>query len=554
MPKHLYVLPVALLAVLGGCTGRIDTGASSDRDLPRVERGTVPMRALTERELANALSDLFPDVTIPPLTVPAAAGRDRYTTFAASQVVTSATLNVIEGSAERAATAIVDGGGLGCAPESEGRACLEAFASRVLPLLQRRAVSASDVTRFGDLFETLRRDDDARTSAILVVEAALFSPATLYLWVDARERAPGERRRLSGHELAERLSFALWASVPDPALLTSARNGRLDEPDGLEGEARRMMNDPRFDRFVVGFLTEWLGITEIDHVTKDRERIAEWEDDLGPEMRAEAEAFFRHWGRRDGTLSGLFGSRRRFASPRLAAFLGIPELGSEDGDGVLASDPEQASGIFTLSAFLAAHSRPSSRFGPTLRGHWMRTRLMCGVIGTPPVTALMRAPTEDLSLPTRAWHEALMENDGCASCHGKMDGLGFSLEHFDGAGRFRELDARVPVDASATVVGSGDRHLDGDYASIVELAPALAASGRITDCVAQHLAEYVLGTDQSRAGVAGVASSRSIAIRDVADALETADLREALAVLLTSEAFTTAGGPNAERLIEGDEP
>lgn len=513
---------------------------------PAVERGATPIRALGEVELENVLEDVVPVLGRQELTIPASRIAHRYSTFAGGQSVTSATLQLAEGSLTRVAGAIAaSDAALGCSVDVEGRGCVEAFARRALPRLYRRALDERDVTALGDLYDAQRASDDPRTALTTTLAAMLLSPRFLYAWTDASSRRADARTRLSGFEIAERLSFLLWASSPDDALLDAAARGDLATDAGVRAEATRMMEDPRFDRFLVTFFDQWLGLEDIERVTKDPSRIPEWHEGLGPQMADEAHRFVIHWGREDGSLDGLFTSRDRFLTHDLATFLAVPHLGSEDGSAREAIDPRQASGIFTLSAFQASHSRPSSRFGPTLRGHWMRTRLLCGVIGSPPPDALMRAPTEDPSAQTRAWHEQLIANPGCGACHSQMDRLGLSLEHFDGAGRFRTSEAGLAVDPSAEVIGSGDRMLDGEYDSITDLAASLAGSPVVADCMAQHLTEYALGTDQSRAGVAGTASRRSVAIPLVAGELLRSGLDAALLTLVTSEAFVTAPAEGA---------
>ncbi len=364
-----------------------------------------------------------------------------------------------------------------------------------------------------------------------------MSPYFLYAWnADAVAASGTTRTRLSGFEVSERLALLLWQSVPDQALLASARAGRLDNEAGIRAEAERMMADPRFERFVLGFVREWLGVDHVDTLSRD---IPEWSDSLRPEMEHEVERFVGDWLEHDRSMSGLFTSRRRFLSPQLAAFVQLPALASETGRGVEATDAEQASGIFTLTAFTAAHAMPSMRFGPTKRGHWIRTHLLCGVIGSPPPDALERAPEVRASESTRDWHERLMENAYCGGCHSRMDNMGFSLEHFDGAGRFRMTESGRAINTSAMVGGSQDAMLDGAYDSISDLAQGFAGSPVVAECMAQHLTEYALGTDQSKATLRGTESRRSIAIRPVSQALLTQDFTAAMLELVTSDAFLT---------------
>ncbi len=565
-PRTVAGALAATTLLTSACTGSLDAGPTwggrgpgvdPESTEPEVERGATPIRALGEVELENVLEDVMPVLGRQDLTIPASRVAHRYSTFAGGQSVTSATLQLAEGSLTRTASAIASSdAAVGCSVDAEGRACVEAFARRALPRLYRRELAETDVRALGDLYDAQRASDDPRTALTTTIAAMLLSPRFLYAWSDAAGRdgtgrSVDARTRLSGFEVAERLSFFLWASSPDEALLDAAARGDLDSDAGVRREATRMMDDLRFDRFLVTFFDQWLGLEDVERVTKDPSRIPEWHDGLGAQMGQEAHRFVIHWAREDGSLDGLFTSRDRFLTPELATFVALPHLGSEDGSARAAEDPRQASGIFTLAAFQAMHSRPSSRFGPTLRGHWMRTRLLCGVIGSPPPDALMRAPTEDPTAQTRSWHEQLIANPGCGACHGQMDRLGFAMEHFDGAGRFRTMEQGRAVDPSAEVIGSGDRVLDGEYESITDLAAALAGSPVVADCLAQHLTEYALGTDQSRAGVAGTASRRSIAIPLVARDLLGGGLDAAVLTLVTSEAFVTA--PVEERTADEGE-
>lgn len=521
-----------------GCTGALDAGIGGGDRQPPMERGSVPLRALRPDEINNALDDVFGEGERREVDFPVARVPDRYTTFAAAQVVSPASLGIIEARLGEVASYLARSPtAIGCSVDVEGRVCVEAFSRRVLSRLYRRDATDADIQRVGQLFESRRAEEDATSALATTLHAMLMSPYFLYAWnADAVAAAGATRTRLAGFEVSERLALLLWQSVPDARLLEAARTGRLDSATGIRIEASRMMRDARFERFVLGFMREWLGV---DHVSTLSREIPEWSDSLRPEMEHEVERFVGDWLENDGSMSGLFTSRRRFLSPSLAAFVQLPTLASETGRGVEASDPEHASGIFTLTAFTAAHAMPSMRFGPTKRGHWIRTHLLCGVIGSPPPTALADAPEVHAGESTRQWHERLMENSYCGGCHSRMDNMGFSLEHYDGAGRFRMTDSGHAINTSARVGESQDVMLDGAYDSISGMAQGFAGSPVVADCMAQHLTEYALGTDQSRATLLGTVPRRSIAIRPVSQALLTQDFTTAMLELVTSDAFLT---------------
>lgn len=551
MSTRSFVTFASMAALAVGCMGRIGsgedgagTGGPDDPDLDpdaQIESGELPIRMLTAAEIRYVLGDLFPDKDFTDVALGPKRPEGKYSTYAELQAVSSVSHqnmeNVLGGVADRAVGEDAHGF-LGCDPDAD-QACVEAFLRDFGPRVFRRAFDDEEVTRFETLYRALRGQGDVRSATTGVLQALLLSPYFLYHFHDAPDGVADAsgRVRLRGEEIATRLSFLLWSSGPDDLLRDAVTSGELDTDEGVRAQAERMMKDPRFARFAEAFVLEWLEVDHVAELGKDATRIPEWSGDIAHDMLEEATRYAIDWGTSDApTLAALLTSNDRFLNARLATFLGVEADVGEGFEETTVADRTKASGVFTLGSFLASHTTITGKFGPVYRGKWLRKRLMCGVIGSPPPDALTKAPKEESVTTTREYHEKLVEMPVCGGCHSNMDAMAFALESFDGAGRFRTTENGVMVDTSATVSLSGDAELDGNYANVAELADAYAASQVTHDCFGQNLTEYAFGRL--------VTPSTDRVQRDVGAALASGGLRDAMLALVTSAPFVTSLDPS----------
>ena len=282
-------------------------------------------------------------------------------------------------------------------------------------------------------------------SAILVSPQFLFRVET-----DPAGLAPGTAYRISDLELASRLSFFLWSSLPDDTLLDAAVRGDLRQPKLLEQQVRRMLADGRSQSLVTNFASQWLYLRNLESVTPDLRRFPDFDDNLRQAFRQETELFFESILREDRSVTDLLGANYTFLNERLAKHYGVPHIyGSHFRRVSFADDPgRQRGGLLRQGSILTVTSY-ATRTSPVIRGHW----ILANLVGAPPPPPPPNVPSLDdntvsASLPIRERLAAHRVNPSCAGCHNIMDPVGFALENFDAVGRWRTSEEHKPIDAS----------------------------------------------------------------------------------------------------------
>ena len=327
------------------------------------------------------------------------------------------------------------------------------------------------------------------------VERLLIDPEFLFrIERDPPGAAPGAPYRLTDLELASRLSFFLWSSIPDEELLDVAERGRLSDPGVLEGQVRRMLADARASALVDNFAGQWLSLRSVEGIAPDPNLFPGFDENLREALRRETELFFESQLREDRSVVELLSADYTFLNERLARHYGIPGVtGSRYRRVSLAGRGPAAArrlGLLGHGSILAVTSY-GNRTSPVLRAKW----LLENVLGTPPAPP----PPDIPPLPAggeagepRTVRERLAQhraNPACAACHAPMDPLGFALENFDAIGRWRTSDAGFPVDASA-VLADGLTAFDGPGGLRRVL---LDRSEQFVETVAEKLLVYALG-------------------------------------------------------------
>ena len=327
------------------------------------------------------------------------------------------------------------------------------------------------------------------------VERLLIDPEFLFrIERDPPGAAPGAPYRLTDLELASRLSFFLWSSIPDEELLDVAERGRLADPGVLEGQVRRMLADARSSALVDNFAGQWLSLRSVEGIAPDPNLFPGFDENLREALRSETELFFESQLREDRSVVELLSADYTFLNERLARHYGIPGVtGSRYRRVSLAGRGPAAArrlGLLGHGSILAVTSY-GNRTSPVLRAKW----LLENVLGTPPAPP----PPDIPPLPAggeagepRTVRERLAQhraNPACAACHAPMDPLGFALENFDAIGRWRTSDAGFPVDASA-VLADGLTAFAGPGGLRRVL---LGRSEQFVETVAEKLLVYALG-------------------------------------------------------------
>ncbi len=414
----------------------------------------------------------------------------------------------------------------GAAPD-----CVDLFLTRLGTSFYRRPLDGAELTAYRALFEQAASAGTYADGVRLVITAFLQAPSFLYrIEVGVPSRRDGVRE-LTGYELATRLSFFLWKSGPDQALLDAAEAGLLDTPQGVESEARRLLSDPRADLTIARFHTEWLGVDDLMNHRVDDTRYPTFED-VKDDMLLETETFALHVFRTgDARLETLLTAPYSFMTPELAQHYGIDEALEPGTMSQVMLDPSERAGILTHASFITSHGNdPAS--AAVHRGKAIRERLLCLSLPPPPAVNTIIAP--DPTLSSRQQLEQKTSPTACATCHQLMNPLGFPFEHYDVVGAFRELDGPHPIDASGTVVGTD---VDGDVDGAIDLAGRLAQSEDVHRCVARQWFRFALGRSDAEQDEPSLEAAYQ-RYRDSGD-----DLRELIIAITTTDAFRLRGVP-----------
>lgn len=332
-------------------------------------------------------------------------------------------------------------------PRDAARQVLEAFAYRAW----RKPPPPESLEGLLTMFDRGQaRGDSYEKSIKLAMKAALVSPHFMFL----AEPHPPEKGNyaLGGYELASRLSYFLWSSMPDDTLLASAASGALEDPNEIQVQVKRMLQDPKADGLGRQFGGQWLGISQLgETVRPDEHRFPEYTPALQAAMRAEAFTYFNTIIREDRSLLEFIQSDYAFVNKDLAAIYGIPGVEGEALQRVQLADASRG-GVLGMGAVLMQTSH-ALRTSPVLRGKWVMETILGAHVPPPPpnVPSLPADDRNTAGLTFRQQLEVHRENAECAGCHSKMDPLGFGLENYDPIGRWRATQADQPIDASGVL-------------------------------------------------------------------------------------------------------
>ncbi len=333
-------------------------------------------------------------------------------------------------------------------PDQEARSARQILAS-LMRRAYRRPVTDADLQGPLALYQKARADADFEAGIEMALSAILVSPQFLFR---VEQNSPGSPPdavyRVSDLELASRLSFFLWSSIPDEELLTVAVAGKLHEPAVLETQVRRMLADSRSRALVTNFASQWLHLRNLDSITPDMRLFPDFDDNLRQAFREETELFFESVLREDRSVLDLLRANYTFVNERLAKHYGIPHVYGSRFRRVALDDRSWRGGLLRQGSILTVTSY-ATRTSPVLRGKFVLDNLL----GVPPPPPLPDVPalkdnTVDGHLSVRERLAEHRSNAACASCHNLMDPLGLSLEKFDAVGRRRTVDGGTAIDAS----------------------------------------------------------------------------------------------------------
>jgi hypothetical protein len=325
----------------------------------------------------------------------------------------------------------------------------------------RRPISDDDLTRLLALYQQSRNDGEKFDKAVkTAMVAVLCSPQFLFR-IERPNRASAEKiQRIDDYSLASRLSYFLWSSMPDDTLFNLADAGKLHEKQVLEAQVRRMLADSKADAFVANFAGQWLELRLLDDYEADTNNFPNWSRELRADMKMEAETFFRSLIKDDASVLNIIDSNYTFLDERLANFYGIPDVTGPNFRKVNLAPAYHRGGVLTMAGVLTVTAMPA-RTSPVKRGKYILEQ----ILGTPPpppppdVPALKEKKTDAASASLRQRMEQHRSDPTCASCHKRMDPIGFALENYNAIGHWRTTDGNFPIDASGVL--PGNKKVDG---------------------------------------------------------------------------------------------
>jgi hypothetical protein len=346
------------------------------------------------------------------------------------------------------------------AAAAEETTCAKQIITSVARRAYRRSVTEEDLESLLVFYNAGRRSGSFEDGIETALERILASPEFVFrVGPEPANVRPGQAYRISDVELASRLSFFLWSTIPDDELLTLARQNKLKDAAVLEKQVRRMLADPRSAQFVTNFAGQWLYLRNLDSVTPSTEIFPDFDDNLRAGFRRETEMLFESIIREDRNVVDLLTADYTFVNERLARHYGIPNVyGSHFRRVPLGPSLDARRGLLGQGSILTVTSYPN-RTSPVSRGKWILENMLGSPPPEPPpvVPEFKEQTREDIERGTaqsvRARLEAHRTSPACAGCHKIMDPIGFSLEYFDAIGRWRVRDeADVAIDAGGELV------------------------------------------------------------------------------------------------------
>ena len=330
-------------------------------------------------------------------------------------------------------------------------------AKRIIANLARRAyrkpVSDGEMERLLGFYQQGRNAGNFDQGIESSLRFMLTDPKFVFRFEhDPANVAAGAAYRVSDLELASRLSFFLWSSLPDDQLLTVAAQGKLHEPAMLEGQVRRMLADSRSQALVSNFAGQWLYLRNVRGANPNIEEFPDFDDNLREGFRKETDLFFDSMIHEDRSVLDLLNANYTFVNERLARHYGIPDVYGSRFRRVTVTDDARR-GLLGQGSFLLVTSY-ATRTSPVLRGKWILENVLGTPVPPPPpnVPALKENAPGEKPLTVRARLEEHRKNPACAVCHRIMDPVGFAFENFDAVGQWRDVDAGNPIDASGVLV------------------------------------------------------------------------------------------------------
>jgi len=340
-----------------------------------------------------------------------------------------------------------------CRPSAatSDHACAKTIVTTLARRAYRRPITENEVGTLIKFYETGYKTDGFEAGIELALRRILASPQFVFRFEHEPNAQPGTTYTITNLELASRLSFFLWSSIPDNELIELAEAGRLNEPSVLESQVRRMLADPKATALVNNFGGQWLYLRNLRGAVPNPRLFPEFDDNLRQAFRQETELLFESIMREDRSVLDLLDADYTFLNERLARHYGVPGIVGDHFRRISVTDPQRR-GLLGHGSILTVTSYPT-RTSPVMRGKWILENLLASPPPPPPpdVPELMEPDLDVAVLSMRERMVAHRANPVCAGCHAKLDPLGLALENFDAIGRAREEDVGVAIDTAGAL-------------------------------------------------------------------------------------------------------
>jgi hypothetical protein len=510
----------------------VATTTSTDAVCTTISPGDAPLRRLTQAEYNNTVRDLLGDTSNPANSFPPDQKVGQFSNTATALTVSPLLAQSYETAAETlAANAVANLASLSaCDTTTTGEdACAQQFITTFGKRAFRRPLTTEEQSDLFALYQTNSDGADYDNGIQSVIEAMLQSAPFLYR---AEFGAPGDGGNvvaLTSTEMASRLSYFLWGSMPDDALFAAADADQLTTAEQIATQATRMLADPKSHPAVEQFFSEWLDVSasDIDGAPKDPTTYAAYTPAIRDAMTSETTAFvdWVMWTS-DAKVDTLLTSPVSFLNASLASFYGVPNVTGDTMQEVQL-DPTQRAGIFTQGSVLTVQAK-ADRSSPVLRGKFVREALLCQPIAPPPQNIVITPPPVTPGVSTRELFTMHSQVEPCKSCHSLMDPIGFGFENYDGVGRWRTVDQGQPIDATGTL---SESDVNGNFDGAVALAKKLAQSQEVHDCVATQWFRYSIGRGDTEQDACSLQSLKN------KFSASGSDMRQLLAAITQTDTF-----------------
>ncbi|HEX3695863.1 MAG TPA: DUF1592 domain-containing protein [Polyangia bacterium] len=470
------------------------------------EPGRVTMRRLNQTEYDNTVTDLLGTLSHPAAAFLSDTVANGFDNDGDLLTLSPVRLQQYQQAAASLATEALSGTlrtrNLTCDPTA-GDTCVRTFVTTMGERAYRRPLTDDEINRYLTLAGKVRTaggmPDDVINAAL---QAMLVSPSFLFRPEFDPDPTSLTAHALSPYELASRLSYLVYESMPDDPLYSAAKAGQLTAVKDIQTQLQRMLMDPR-SRLSQSYAEQWLGVRNVDSAQPDKTLYPTFSAALGTSMKKEVDLYFDEFVRQNLPVDQLLTSNFTYLDDSLAAHYGVPAVGSTtDLMRVTLSTPQRG-GLWGMGALLVATSR-GNRTSPVSRGRFTLDALMCAPPPPPPANVQPPSDATITATDERTFLAMHRSDPTCAACHSLMDPIGLALENYDAIGKWRDADHGQKIDASGMLPDG--TNIDGRAA----LEAALAKDTRMPSCIASNLLEYSLGrhlTDNDQPYVKQVAKA-----------------------------------------------